>query len=184
MYQVADERSLRALAHPLRLRLLAHLRADGPATATRLAERVGESSGVTSYHLRKLAEAGLIEEATELGNRRERWWRSAHEATSWRPSDFLGHQDAVDLRHHLLRWQQAAVEQYLAEEQTWAPAWVDACGSSDALLRLRPEQARDLHDALLEVLRRFADAGEPGDDPESERVLVFVNIIPVRELPW
>lgn len=32
------------------------LRTDAPATASGLAVRVGESSGVRSYHLRKLAE--------------------------------------------------------------------------------------------------------------------------------
>ena len=43
---VSDPQVLRALAHPLRGRLLGLLRVDGPSTATRLAERVGESSGL------------------------------------------------------------------------------------------------------------------------------------------
>jgi len=65
---------LRGLAHPLRLQLLHLLRADGPATATQLARRLGESSGATSYHLRALHRAGLVEEA-EQRNGRERWWQ-------------------------------------------------------------------------------------------------------------
>src|SRR3954451_23671612 len=93
-YHVQDPEALEALAHPLRGRLLGLLRADGPATASGLAERVGESSGVTSYHLRKLAEVGFVEEDQERGTRRERWWRAAHTSTSWSPSDFLGNPEA------------------------------------------------------------------------------------------
>src|SRR5437879_9797840 len=69
---------LRALAHPLRLQLLQVLHAEGPATASRLARRLGESSGATSYHLRALHRAGMVEEA-EQRNGRERWWQRTPE---------------------------------------------------------------------------------------------------------
>jgi DNA-binding transcriptional ArsR family regulator len=69
---------LRGLAHPLRLQLLHVLRAEGPATATQLARRLGESSGSTSYHLRALHRAGFVEE-TERRNGRERWWQRTTE---------------------------------------------------------------------------------------------------------
>lgn len=69
---------LRALAHPLRLQLLEVLHDEGPATATRLARRLGESSGATSYHLRALHRAGMVEEA-EKRNGRERWWQRTSE---------------------------------------------------------------------------------------------------------
>src|SRR5919206_299786 len=63
-----------ATAHPVRLRIFELLR-EGPSTASRLARRVGESRGTTSYHLRILANAGAIEDAPGLGNARERWWQ-------------------------------------------------------------------------------------------------------------
>ena len=62
----ADVTAVRALAHPLRLELLDLLRFEGPSTATLLANRVGESSGTTSYHLRQLARYGYIEEARQV----------------------------------------------------------------------------------------------------------------------
>jgi len=68
-----DAAQLRALAHPLRLQLLQVLH-EGPATASQLARRLGESSGATSYHLRALHRAGMVEEA-EQRNARERWWQ-------------------------------------------------------------------------------------------------------------
>src|SRR3954454_20093634 len=69
---------LRALAHPLRLQLLEVLHVEGPATASQLGRRLGESSGATSYHLRALHRAEMIEEA-EQRNGRERWWQRVPE---------------------------------------------------------------------------------------------------------
>jgi DNA-binding transcriptional ArsR family regulator len=183
-----DDASVRLLAHPLRLRLLALLRHDGPSTATRLGERVGESSGVTSYHLRKLAEGGFVEEDPSRGTKRDRWWRSSHEGTKLSPADFLGDADAhrasVSVRREIRRWQQRLVDQWLAEEADWDKAWVDAAGSSDWLLRLTPAQTKALHDEVLEVVRRYNDAEAAEDDPDAQRVVWFQHLIPVRELSF
>src|SRR5436190_5794863 len=73
-----DAAQLRALAHPLRLQLLEVLHSEGPATASQLGRRLGESSGATSYHLRALHKAGMVEEA-ERRNGRERWWKRVPE---------------------------------------------------------------------------------------------------------
>ncbi|MFH5822537.1 ArsR/SmtB family transcription factor [Georgenia sp. AZ-5] len=81
-----DARALKVLAHPLRSRLLSALRLEGPATATALARALSTNTGATSYHLRRLAEAGLVED-TGAGSGRERWWRAAHERHSFFPTD-------------------------------------------------------------------------------------------------
>src|SRR5690242_18100440 len=73
-----DARSLRGLAHPLRMQLLDALRFGGPATASQLAEKLGESSGATSYHLRQLAAHGFVADDPERGKGRERWWKAVH----------------------------------------------------------------------------------------------------------
>jgi AcrR family transcriptional regulator len=70
------------LRHPLRQRLLRMLQTSGPSTATKLATATGESSGLTSYHLRQLAAAGLITEADQDG--RQRWWQAAEHAPTAR----------------------------------------------------------------------------------------------------
>ena len=67
-------REVRALAHPLRLRMLESLH-EGPATASMLARELGESSGATSYHLRALAAVGMIVEDLDRRKGRERWWK-------------------------------------------------------------------------------------------------------------
>ena len=70
-----DATSLQGLAHPLRVQLCDQLNLHGPATATQLAARLGESSGATSYHLRQLEKYGFVEEDPDRGSGRERWWR-------------------------------------------------------------------------------------------------------------
>src|SRR5262249_56430236 len=59
----------------LRLSLLGLLRTEGPLTATRAGELLGESSASCSFHLRQLAKYGLVEEAGG-GRGRERPWRA------------------------------------------------------------------------------------------------------------
>jgi DNA-binding transcriptional ArsR family regulator len=187
-YDLVDEHALQVLAHPLRLRLLGLLRSEGIATASRLAERVGESSGVTSYHLRKLAEVGLVEEDEQRGTRRERWWRSVHEGTRYSVADFLGnpeaHRATVSMRREIYRWQARLLEQWLAEEEDWDKAWVDVAGSSDHLLRLTPEQTKAMTDEIWAVVQRYRDAGGEGDASDAERVVWLQHVVPVRgELP-
>jgi DNA-binding transcriptional ArsR family regulator len=96
------------LAHPLRSRLLAELRQHGAATATSLAARLQTNSGATSYHLRKLAEVGVVEDngegtggrgsgppapadAPEGGRRGGRRDDDAAAALAWLARDYLHH---------------------------------------------------------------------------------------------
>src|SRR5215218_4122012 len=71
---VLTSESLKSLAHPLRVRIYDELSSYGPMTASGLAERLGESSGSTSYHLRQLERTGLVREDQSRGKGRERWW--------------------------------------------------------------------------------------------------------------
>jgi DNA-binding transcriptional ArsR family regulator len=77
--QLTDVRALRALANPIRYRLLGHLMALGAQTASECAEAVGASPSNCSYHLRELARFGLVERAPASpgGDGRDRPWRPA-----------------------------------------------------------------------------------------------------------
>lgn len=61
--KITDVRTLRALAHPVRIALIEALIIDGPMTATEAGERIGETPTTCSFHLRQLAKYGLVEEA-------------------------------------------------------------------------------------------------------------------------
>lgn len=99
--QVSDVRALRALAHPLRNRLLGLLRLEGSSTATLLGARVGESSGSTSYHLRQLAAYGFVEEVQGRGA--GRWWQARHRQSSWTAAGLQGQPDGQEVAAEALR---------------------------------------------------------------------------------
>ena len=56
----SDRRHLRALSHPLRLRILSML-TGAPKSATELGRELQMSQAAVSFHVRQLASAGLIE---------------------------------------------------------------------------------------------------------------------------
>jgi len=71
-----DVDALKAFAHPLRMRMYDFINEHGAATATQLAQALGESTGQTSYHLRQLERHGFITDDPARGTGRERWWKS------------------------------------------------------------------------------------------------------------
>ena len=177
-----DPRTMRALAHPLRLRLLGLLRTAGPATASSLAERAGRSVALVSYHLRQLDRFGFIEAAPELGHDgRERWWRPAHERTSWSTADFLDTPErmaaAGALQAEVLRRYVETIEQFFEEEWTWPREWIEAATMSDLLLDLTVEEARALQTEMWEVVERYSALPER---PDTEKYFVIVHGFPRR----
>jgi DNA-binding transcriptional ArsR family regulator len=183
---VTDVETLRALAHPLRSRLLGALRLDGPATATELGRRFGESSGSTSYHLRQLARYGFVEEDAGQRSRRERRWRAVHSSTAWTNADFAGdpagREAALWLHRHQLRNQQAMAEHFEAEAGEWDRAWLEAATQDDRVVRLTSEALRELSARVDALLTEYEErcAGAEG----AERVAVYFSAYPFRRLPW
>jgi DNA-binding transcriptional ArsR family regulator len=86
--EVRDVEELRALAHPMRQRILRRLHEAGPATSTTLARHLGENSGIMSYHLRLLGEHDFVREVAGRGQGRERWWQITPEPF-WIPREGL-----------------------------------------------------------------------------------------------
>ncbi len=96
MQRLDDAAQMRALAHPTRLRLVGLLRTGGPQTAAMLGDQVDEAPGTISYHCKRLADAGFIEPAPEIGtDRRERWWRAVAQHTSWDLADAFDDPDRM-----------------------------------------------------------------------------------------
>lgn len=180
-----DTASLKALAHPLRLQLLARLRSDGPATATMLAQVAGESTGATSYHLRQLARHGFVEDDDSRGNARERWWRAVHRGTSWDTAQLVSDPSAADafgvLQREVLRTHVRWLESWFATMPAEDPVWLEASTNSDYALRLTPPQLRALADDLLEVVERHREAAlaQP-ESPEAQLTYVLLHAFPER----
>ncbi|GAA4899584.1 helix-turn-helix domain-containing protein [Stackebrandtia albiflava] len=183
MRRVADPQTLKALAHPLRVRLLGSLRTDGPQTASELGRRFDESSGSTSYHLRVLAAHDFIEEDPEQPNARDRRWRARHDYTAWRNRDFdddpVGSEAARFMRRRQLDNVVAATERFESERAEWGPDWDDASGHSDYAVRLRPEAAAELRRRFKELVDSYADDTATSEDAEIVRI--YLAAFPVRD---
>ncbi|WP_229398419.1 ArsR/SmtB family transcription factor [Micromonospora okii] len=177
-----DHRQVRVLAHPLRLRLLGALRVHGAATATGLAELLDTNTGATSYHLRQLAEAGLVVEDADRAAGRQRWWRAVHESSDWDPTDFDDDPDARAaaewIQANQVRVLAEISERWFAVQSAWSSAWRDAAGMGDALIRLGPERLQALEAELWQVVERYRDDSAPVE-PDAQPVHLFVAAYPL-----
>lgn len=183
---------MRVLAHPTRLRLLALLRELGPRTAAHLAEFVDEAPGSLSYHLRKLASAGFIEEAPDAGSdARQRWWRASHEATQWDAAEFTRDPERLaaqqDLYALLGQFYARQLTDYMQSADGLSAEWVEAAFMSDRRLRLTAGQLAELsaevtalEDRWLEVSAANSRAsgtggGEPHLSDETAEVFFLTQ---------
>ena len=85
------------------------------------------------------------------------------------------------MRREMLRWQQVVLEQWLVEEATWDPDWVDAAGAGDFLLELTPDELRSFNEEYLALAARYSET--PNDGAHRERVIAILHTVPIRELP-
>ncbi|MGZ8583604.1 MAG: helix-turn-helix domain-containing protein [Actinomycetota bacterium] len=180
--ELTDPRQMRALAHPLRLRLLGILRLDGPATASALAQDVGESPALVSYHLRTLGRHGFMHEDPELArDGRERWWRASHPGMTWEPVRFLDTPERAAAANALLseiaeRYAEASRE-WLADTPNWSEDWVEAADMSDWRLHLTPAQALRMREEVAEIIERYVAL--PAEE-DAEQVRTIVQVLPHR----
>ncbi|MEO7430279.1 MAG: helix-turn-helix domain-containing protein [Acidimicrobiales bacterium] len=175
-----DSAQLRCLAHPLRSRLLAALRLDGPATSAGLAARLDTNTGATSYHLRQLADVALIHEAAGLGRGRERYWRASHDVTNWTETVFDDDPDdkaaAEWLTGHHLRLVNRWREDWLECRKDWPKAWRTAASLGDMRLRLTADQTAEMVAELEAVVERYAT--DQSAEPEAADVFVLLDVFP------
>jgi Helix-turn-helix domain len=78
---IRDPKTLRALAHPLRWKLIDLLGAEDECTATRCAQVLGESVASCSYHLNILAKYGFVAEVAGPG--RQKPWKLTRIEQNW-----------------------------------------------------------------------------------------------------
>jgi DNA-binding transcriptional ArsR family regulator len=179
-------KALRGLVHPIRLRLLDLLQADGPATATSLGQRIDQSSGVTSYHLRVLAEHGFIVEDTERGTGRDRWWRAARRTTSFtfRMPDDPGSAETIEAAEQYVRLvAEESHRRVLAFIATLAGRRDELADMpwtvSDWPLQLTLEEARALTLAIHELTLPYRrDPAGPAPRPDSVRAHLDFQLTP------
>jgi DNA-binding transcriptional ArsR family regulator len=175
---ITDPKALRALAHPLRIELLETLAMHGPATATDLAERVGESAANCSWHLRQLAKHGYVEEAGG-GTGRQRPWQIAAVGHYWDSSSpdadlAVAGRAASDA---MLARETEALRAYRAIERTEDREWAEASFFNQAITWLTSEELAELGRAVGDLyLRHINRLHDPSARPDGAR--------PVRLVAW
>ncbi|MEU9367736.1 helix-turn-helix domain-containing protein [Streptomyces avermitilis] len=186
---ITDIGTLKALAHPLRMKLYRALCMARTATASQLAEQVDGAVSLVSYHLRKLADHGLIEAARpQSGDGRERWWQPSSQGVSIKDKDFrdapekaAAHAAATRLFHD----QRADLyRRYLDERPTWGPEWNSAAPDQESLLRLTSAELAELGEELLALAKKYDEKGRAaeaaGDTEGRENVALHVYGFPFR----
>jgi DNA-binding transcriptional ArsR family regulator len=181
---VTDPADLKAVAHPLRVRLLALLRRHGPATATELARQLDTESGSTSYHLRILARHGFVAEAPAdpqaRRHPRERRWAAVHRTTGWSNTQLAatdaGREAAAMMRRRQVEVLVGDVERFEAEQDRLTPDWVEAAGIGDLQVRLTRPALAELWDRFYAHLDELRE--RDADDPTAAVVSVVVAGFP------
>ncbi len=181
-----DDAALRVLAHPIRSRLVAELRLLGRATATQLAQALETNSGVTSYHLRTLAEAGLIAQADAPEDQprgRRRYWMIS---TDQRPID-LADDDLDDeaaaewLARDYVQHFSGKAQSWIGRRSDWPLTWQEMCGLDDQLVLVTDTQLEALQHEIATVLAKYRRVG--AGNPAAKRVTYYTCALPVDAPP-
>lgn len=178
-----DAGALKALAHPLRVRIYDILSERGPQTASTLAKLIGETSGATSYHLRALAAHDLIQEVPDRGTARERWWQRPKGRINLPGPDQVvtpaGRAAAQIVTSEFFLLRHRALMDYLNRPASETPSgWEDAGLVTTTMLDLTPEQMAELKDEITSFVDAVVDRykgqeNSPGTRRVSMRTDVF-----------
>jgi len=162
---MAEKAALRAMAHPVRLRIMSLLTA-APMTAAEVARELGLTHANASYHLRNLHTAGLIVQAGEeriRGGIAKRYRYDA-ERDRERDREALRPEHSAEVQRALF----AAVANELIR-RTAAADWSTGGTMTDAELWVDPAVWLDIRDRIAQASRDLHDAAQPPRTPGTVR---------------
>lgn len=173
-----DPQELRALAHPIRLKLLEQLLLHGPATATELADRIAESAPNCSWHLRQLAKYGYVDDVPgEHG--RARPYQAVLRGNSWGNSaaspELAYAGDAVS--EVLVDREVDELHRFVRRRSAEAAQWQDSTYLNQTITWLTAEELRAAGEEIKAImLRHMGRVGDPAQRPGGAR--------PIRMMAW
>lgn len=182
--RVVDTAGLKALAHPLRVAIVDELSTHGPATASKLADRLGESSGATSYHLRQLAKHDFVREVEGRGSARERWWERVPGGIAINTIDYDPGSAAFAAGQMVAREWERARTRLLEEFLVSGPDLLDkpwglASRMMTTNLRLTVAELTELTDRLDAAIEPLIEEFRGRDAPGARPVQLHLNAFPV-----
>ncbi|MCA1654875.1 MAG: helix-turn-helix domain-containing protein [Pseudonocardiaceae bacterium] len=174
---ITDPKALRALAHPLRWKLLDIVGREGTATATQCAQETGESVANCSYHLNLLAKYDHVEQA-EGGQGRQKPWRLVSQSQRWTgigmdPEGALASQAASSafLDHALAQIKERDLTLHLEPL-----AWREVLGFNNSNDFMTPAEVEELRATVQSFMDTYRERrAKPELRPEGARsVNVFL----------
>ena len=173
---LTDPRELRVVSHPVRLAILEHLTGEGPMTATARGARLGESPANCSWHLRKLAEHGFVEEAPG-GTGRQRPWRAVTRGMRWNDVDDSPelHRAGDALSQVLVEREVARLAESRARGHDEDPAWREAATANQSMLWLTAAELAEINGTIRDLFTsRMERHDDPGARPEGARLCALM----------
>jgi DNA-binding transcriptional ArsR family regulator len=178
--------ALRALAHPLRVEILDTLSTYGSFTASGLGERLGESSGATSYHLRQLEKHGFVREVEGKGTSRERWWERTPGSINVGSEEAIatpaGRSAANMIFRQMRHTQDRMITDFIERGPDELPQeWLDGSAISTLNTRLTPEQMREFVEEFMKLADKYIIPNKTQEVPNSRPVVVNFLTFPVMD---
>jgi predicted ArsR family transcriptional regulator len=177
--QVSDPRVLRAIAHPVRNRILAELSAVGPLRAADIAAQIDVPANQASFHLRQLAKYGVVEEAPELArDGRDRVWRMVNERGLTLSLDAIEDSPGGRAAVTVFRREAAAQAHDLVASAFERHGEEDVhVMTSDHAVRLTKEESKQFGAALGDLVEewRSRTAGASDADRRTYRLLMVLQ---------
>ncbi|TCP48569.1 ArsR family transcriptional regulator [Tamaricihabitans halophyticus] len=177
--RISDPKKLRALAHPLRWRLIELLGVADQATATYCASELGESVASCSYHLNQLGKYGFVEVVESEG--REKPWRLTNYDQSWSAEglDLEGQLAAEAVSEAFLEHTFDQFRRLQVQRSQQPKEWREAAGMSAGTTFLTAEELAEVKGQLRAVIDRYFDRlADPGSRPAGARpVHLFVSAL-------
>lgn len=180
---IRDPKRLRALAHPLRWRLLEVIGNEDTATATRCAELLGESVASCSYHLKMLAKYDYIEEVPSEG--REKPWKLTrrdqtfdHEGLS-----LEGQLAAEAAGEAFMEFEFSALRERVRAHSMQSAEWRKAARLMATTLYLTAAELEEIGEKVAELMETHMERwDDPAARPEGARqVRIFASMFPNSE---
>jgi DNA-binding transcriptional ArsR family regulator len=148
---------LKALGHPLRVRVLEMLGQEGDwqLTNRELAQRLSVDPGHLHFHVRMLLKAGLIELADSKGRGREKPYRAVAKIFRVAP-ELLAAGGASDL-------QAAMIDQVQRAHALYSSAGVFRSAQLEVKLRM---------DQVLELMSEYLEGAREREDESADKVVL------------
>ena len=179
---VHDPQILRAIAHPVRNRILHELSAQGSLRAADVARELDIPANQASFHLRQLAKYGLVEEDPAAAHdKRDRVWKATDASRMTINLKDLestpgGKAASAVFRRNAASWGHVVVERvYSDADEARRP---DTHSSlTEMALRLTKAEAGELAQELSDLVDGWAERTR-GNDPARSTYLYFGALLP------